>query len=182
MERQLELAFREEIVSDNLSTAATHNVAYEILNNPSAYASRKRVSLVYEGSLADRLCITSVQAAKELFGKYWSDNPGNDQERFVVACLDTKKRLQSVVVITVGTLDASLVHPREVFKPAILEGAASIILSHNHPSGDATPSAEDRKVTARLKAAGELLGIDVLDHIVHGDGTGVMRSLHEAED
>ena len=70
--------------------------------------------------------------------------------------------------ITVGTLDASLVHPREVFRSAIKDAASSIILAHNHPSGDATPSREDRAVTDRLTDAGKLIGIDVLDHIVMG--------------
>lgn len=65
-----------------------------------------------------------------------------------------------------GTLDASLVHPREVFKPAIRDSASSIILVHNHPSGDPTPSREDHAVTDRLTSSGELLGIDVLDHII----------------
>ena len=100
----------------------------------------------------------------------------------MVACLDTKKRVQSVVVIKIGTLDASLVHPREVFKPAILEGASCVILPHNHPSGDVTPSREDREVTARLKAAGKILGIDVIDHIIHGDGTSDLCSMSESEE
>jgi DNA repair protein RadC len=137
---------------------------------------------VYEGSLNDRPCITSPSAAKRFFGEYWRDNPGNDQEQFVVACLDTKNRVQSVIVITIGTLDASLVHPREVFKPAILEGSSSIILSHNHPSGDSTPSREDHKVTERLTEAGKLIGIEVLDHIIHGDGSNDLWSLREAKE
>jgi DNA repair protein RadC len=84
-----------------------------------------------------------------------------------------------IVSITVGTLDASLVHPREVFKPAILEGSASIILSHNHPSGNPTPSPQDIAVTDRLTEAGKLIGINVLDHIVYGDGTGDAISIRE---
>jgi len=182
VDRQFELPFREEIVSESVSVAETRKVVHELLSNASAYASRKSVSLVYEGPLNDRPCITDVGTAKKFFREYWLDNPGNDQERFVVACLDTKKRVQSVVLITIGTLDASLVHPREVFKPAILEGSSSIILSHNHPSGDSTPSREDREVTTRLKAAGKILGIDVVDHIIHGDGTNDIRSLGETED
>ena len=106
--------------------------------------------------------------------------PGNDQERFVTACLNTKHHVQCVVEITKGTLDASLVHPREVFKPAIIQGSSAIILSHNHPSGDAEPSKEDRAVTDRLTEVGTILGITVLDHIIHGDGTGDVRSLRES--
>jgi DNA repair protein RadC len=69
-------------------------------------------------------------------------------------------------MISQGTLTASLVHPREVFRPALRDAAAALVLVHNHPSGDPTPSAEDREVTARLASAGEILGIRVLDHIV----------------
>ena len=98
--------------------------ASELLSDEAKYWSVKRISLVIEGSLQERPCITSTQQAKDFFANYWKDNPGNDQERFVVACLDTKHRVQSVVVVTVGTLDASLVHPREVFKPAIIEGSS----------------------------------------------------------
>lgn len=144
-----------------------------------SYGSVKRVFLVYEGSLQDRPCISSTEDAKRLFKNYWGLHPANDQEQFVVACLDTKHRVQSIVRITVGTLDASLVHPREVFKPAIIEGSAAILLSHNHPSGNATPSREDIQVTDRLTEAGKLIGISVLDHIIHGDGTGEMRSIRE---
>ncbi len=143
------------------------------------YGSVKRVFLVYEGSLQDRPCITSTEEAKRLFKDYWRLHPANDQEQFVVACLDTKHRFSAFVRITVGTLDASLVHPREVFKPAIIEGSASILLSHNHPSGNPTPSREDIQVTDRLAEAGKLIGISVLDHIIYGDGTGEVRSIRE---
>ena len=124
--------------------------------------------------------LTSTEESKAFFRNYWKDNPAHDQEKFVVACLDTKNRVQCVVVVTIGTLDASLVHPREVFKPAIIEGASAVVLSHNHPSGDTTPSREDHTVTDRLTEAGKLLGITVLDHIIHGDGTGHVCSIREA--
>ena len=75
------------------------------------YGSVKRVFLVYEGSLQDRPCITSTEEAKRLFKNYWKLHPANDQEQFVVACLDTKHRVQCIVRVTVGTLDASLVQP-----------------------------------------------------------------------
>lgn len=143
------------------------------------YASVKRVSLVYEGSLNERPCIGGSSDAISFFKRYWQLAPANDQEKFVVACLDTKNRVQCVVVVTIGTLDASLVHPREVFKPAFLEGSSSVILSHNHPSGNTTPSREDIAVTDRLTEAGKLLGIDVLDHIIYGDGTEDAISIRE---
>jgi DNA repair protein RadC len=182
MDRQLEFSFRAETVSEEVAASQVRDAVTELLSSPSAYASRKRVSLVYVGSLQDRPRIGGPQDAKTFFAKYWLDNPGYDQERFVVACLDTKNRVQSVVEITTGTLDASLVHPREVFKPAIIEGSSSIILSHNHPSGDSTPSREDHKVTERLTEAGKLIGIEVLDHIIHGDGSNDLWSLREAKE
>ena len=90
------------------------------------------------------------------------------QEEFHIVTLNTKNRIIDSHLITVGTLDASLVHPREVFRPAIKDSSSSILLAHNHPSGDPTPSREDRQVTDRLTESGKLLGIDVLDHIVLG--------------
>ena len=91
-------------------------------------------------------------------------------EEFHVAILDAQHHLERDVLVTRGILDSSLVHPREVFREAIAERAASIILVHNHPSGDPTPSAEDRVVTSQLVAAGTLLGIPVRDHVVIGRG------------
>ena len=90
------------------------------------------------------------------------------QEEFHVVTLDTKNKVIDTHQVTVGTLDASLVHPREVFRVAIKDAASSVILVHNHPSGDPTPSREDHQVTDRLTESGKLLGIDVLDHIVLG--------------
>jgi DNA repair protein RadC len=87
-------------------------------------------------------------------------------ERFLVLLLDGRHRVLGEVTVSQGTLTASLVHPREVFGPAIRRSAAAIVLVHNHPSGDPTPSAEDRSVTLRLRQAGELLGIRVVDHVV----------------
>lgn len=119
--------------------------------------------------------ITSTQAAKEWALSSLSSyfNERLDQEEFLIAILDTKLQVRKVVRITRGTLDASLVHPREVFRPAIAECASAILLLHNHPSGDPTPSRQDREVTDRLKAAGEILGINVIDHIVVGEGKAI---------
>ena len=94
---------------------------------------------------------------------------GLDREQFLVACLDAKHAIIGVNVVSIGSLTLSIVHPREVFKPAILLNSAAIICSHNHPSGDPAPSAEDRVLTARLRQAGDLIGITVLDHLILGD-------------
>ncbi|REJ19002.1 MAG: hypothetical protein C6W59_04625 [Paenibacillaceae bacterium] len=92
------------------------------------------------------------------------------KEHFVCLFLNTKNQVLARETLSVGTLNASLVHPREVFRAAIKRGSASIICLHNHPSGDPTPSPEDIALTRRLQEAGALIGIDVLDHIVIGDG------------
>ena len=91
-------------------------------------------------------------------------------EEFHVLLLSTQNEVIRDLLVTRGTLDASLVHPREVFRSAISHAAASVILIHNHPSGDPTPSAEDRAVTRQMIAAGEVVGIEVLDHVVVGEG------------
>ena len=91
------------------------------------------------------------------------------QEVFVIISLNTKNKVIRRHLISLGTVNSSLVHPRECFRPLILDGAAAVILAHNHPSGDPSPSAEDIKVTKQLIGAGEVMGIKVLDHVIIGD-------------
>jgi DNA repair protein RadC len=111
--------------------------------------------------------ITSTRAAIDYCAAQFA-YLANDatQEEFHILTLDTKHKPLQTHRITVGTLDASLVHPREVFRPAIRDAASAVLLVHNHPSGDPTPSREDHAVTKRLTQAGEIIGINVLDHIV----------------
>ena len=111
--------------------------------------------------------VAACEWAKNCLGEYFADKL--DQEEFLIATLDTQHRVRRVVRITRGTLDASLVHPREVFRAAIADAAASILLIHNHPSGDPTPSRQDYAVTETLRKVGEIVGIKVLDHIVVGN-------------
>lgn len=92
------------------------------------------------------------------------------QEEFRILLLNTQHAVLRELLVTRGILDASVVHAREVFRPAIVESAAAIILVHNHPSGDPVPSPEDREITRQLAEAGRLLGIPVVDHVVVGDG------------
>jgi DNA repair protein RadC len=92
------------------------------------------------------------------------------EERFGVLLLDTKHRVVRVVMLAQGTLNASLVHPREVFRAAAEHSAAAVVLFHNHPSGDPSPSVDDLQLTRRLVEAGELMGIAVIDHVVLGEG------------
>lgn len=97
-----------------------------------------------------------------------ADMAGLDKEHFIILILNTKNRILSKELISIGSLNSAIVHPREVFKPAVIKGAAAIICVHNHPSGDPTPSPEDISLTERLIRAGEIMGIDVLDHIIIG--------------
>lgn len=92
------------------------------------------------------------------------------REAFVVVLLNARHRVIALHVVSVGSLNTTSVHPREVFRPAIAAGAHSIVLAHHHPSGDPSPSPEDRRVTDRLTEVGELVGIAVLDHVVLGAG------------
>lgn len=92
------------------------------------------------------------------------------RESFYSILLDGRNRVMAKVRVSEGSLGASIVHPREAFRPAVREAAAAVIFVHNHPSGDPTPSAEDRRITERLRRAGEVMGIPVLDHVVVGRG------------
>ena len=93
-----------------------------------------------------------------------------DREHFVALFVNARNQIIGINTVSVGTLSASLVHPREIYKPAILISAAAVIIGHNHPSGDQQPSAEDKATTRRLVQAGQLLGIPILDHIIIGEG------------
>jgi len=93
------------------------------------------------------------------------------QEEFHALLLNSRHRVIREILVTRGLLDSALIHPREVFRPAVGEGAAGIILVHNHPSGDPSPSKEDGNITNRIKEAGETLGIKLLDHIIVGKGS-----------
>lgn len=95
---------------------------------------------------------------------------GSDREHFWALALNTKNQLLRTIEVSVGSLNASIVHPRELFKEAVKVSAASVVVVHNHPSGDPTPSGADIQLTRRLVKAGDVLGIEVLDHVVIGDG------------
>ncbi len=95
----------------------------------------------------------------------------SDREHFVAVLLTTKNQVIDVVTVSVGSLSASIVHPREVLKPAIQTSAAALVVAHNHPTGVPTPSPEDVEFTRRLAQCGELMGIRLLDHVIVGDGT-----------
>src|SRR5216683_2579258 len=132
------------------------------------YAPVYRISLVRDGRLPYEATLRQssdvAQFVRPLF-------EGLDREQFVVVLLNTKHRPIGVNVVSIGSLSSALVHPREVFKPAIVGCAAAIVAAHNHPSGDATPSPEDIEITRRLRQVGELIGIRILDHVILGAET-----------
>lgn len=125
-----------------------------------------------ENSSSETTKIT-VKSPEDVIKTARSHLKGKKKEHFLVLCLDTRNHLIKTNTISIGSLDCSIVHPREVFKDAISSSAASVIFIHNHPSGDPTPSEDDIKMTKRLIEAGEIIGIEVLDHIIICDSDHV---------
>jgi len=107
---------------------------------------------------------------RQVFDYFHHEFRDSRKEYFLTLLLDGKNRIIRRVQISEGSLNQSIVHPREVFSPAVKESAAAVILVHNHPTGDPAPSSEDIAITRRLREAGEIMGIKVLDHIIVGDG------------
>ena len=108
--------------------------------------------------------------SRAIFDAFHMEMRDTKKEVFRVLLLDSKNHFIKAVPVSEGSLSSSVVHPREAFNPAIRESASAVVFIHNHPSGDPTPSKEDIRVTARLKEAGDLTGIRVLDHIIFGEG------------
>ena len=126
-----------------------------------------RIEMVKEKTVRYKEPITTGTRAAEVLKTVIGNT---DRETAVVLCLDTKNKINAVNIVSIGTVRATLTHPREVFKAAILSNATGIIFAHNHPSGDTTPSEEDEAMLKRLIAAGDILGIPVLDSVILGDG------------
>ncbi|MFY1113357.1 MAG: RadC family protein [Methanosarcinaceae archaeon] len=137
-------------------------------------AKASQISAVFE--LARRLETfveepkRKVRSPKDVYTLMYPKMREQKKERFITLYLDTKNQILKEETVSIGSLNASIVHPREVFKSALMESSASVIMIHNHPSGDPSPSREDIMVTEKLVEGGKLLGIDVLDHIIIGDG------------
>ncbi|MEK8204159.1 JAB domain-containing protein [Paenibacillus sp. FSL L8-0696] len=126
---------------------------------------REKTSLLYSNRV-----IRSPLDAADLFRQFIGDC---DRESFCILCLNTKNEPTAIHQVSCGSLNASIVHPRETFKLAILANSASIIACHNHPSGQPEPSLEDVEITERLRDSGCLLGVDLLDHVILGDNSFV---------
>ncbi len=132
------------------------------------------LTVVRDGSAPDPRILSSPSAVVDLMRDLM---PDDDREHMWALYLNAQNHLLEVYPVSTGTLTASLVHPREVFKPALLRGAASVIVVHNHPSGDPTPSKEDLHLTRQLAKAAELLDLRLHDHVIIGNGTGRWVSL-----
>lgn len=118
-----------------------------------------------------------ISGPKDVYNALFTKMRGLSKEKVIVLILDTKNKVIKEELVSLGTLDASIVHPRDVFRPAIECNASSIIIAHNHPSGDPAPSREDIIITEKLLEGGKLLGINLLDHIIIGEHT--YRSLKD---
>jgi DNA repair protein RadC len=126
---------------------------------------RVKTKLVIEGQKEYRPLSLSCSGAVYNAFKNLAES---DREKFYAVHLDAKNKVIGVDMVSQGSIDSSLVHPREVFKPAILNSAASVIFVHSHPTGDPEPSVSDKEITKQLEMAGEIMGIDVLDHVIIG--------------
>jgi len=111
-----------------------------------------------------------INSPEDVYRRIYPRMREQKKEMFIELCLDTKNQIIKEETISIGSLNANIVHPREVFKMALAESAAHIIVVHNHPSGDPTPSREDIEITKKLAETGKIMGIDVLDHVIIGDG------------
>ena len=171
----LELA--DQILIQHQGVAGLRDLTVDELMQQKGIGSAKAASIaaavelgkrVWAGSMDYRQVINNSADAAELLIKKMR---GLDRENFQVMLLNQKKALLGIETVSVGTLNGSMVHPREVFKSAIRRSASTVILAHNHPSGICEPSEQDLLVTQRLKEAGQMIGIDVIDHIIIGEDT-----------
>lgn len=122
----------------------------------------------------------SLMSANDVHIKTLSLITDFNKEHFIVHGLNTKNKIIYSEIISIGTLNASIIHAREIFKKAIINSCNSIIIAHNHPSGDTEPSSEDREITKMLKKSGEILGISILDHVI--SGANIYYSFKEHEE
>ena len=131
------------------------------------YIPRCQVRLVRDGTItSDRKKIRTPEDAYQILKRYFEDLPN---EHFVALLLNTKNHVIAFSPVSTGSLNASVVHPRELFQRAILGNCAAVIMSHNHPSGDPTPSPEDIELSRKLCEAGKIIDIPIVDHIIVGD-------------
>jgi DNA repair protein RadC len=158
----------------NLKQLSTINIAQ--LMNIHGIKESKAAQIVACFEIARRLesfneeVKPKVNSPEDVYRRIYPRMREQKKENFIELCLDTKNQIIREEIISIGSLNANVVHPREVFKTALAVSAAHIIVAHNHPSGDPTPSREDIEVTKKLIEAGKIIGVDVLDHVIIGDG------------
>ncbi|WP_332236837.1 JAB domain-containing protein [Sporolactobacillus sp. KGMB 08714] len=149
-----------------------NNYTQKSFVNLQTVKSSKRVSVISLRVVKEKSILYSNRFIRSPEDSYQCIKPFlecRDREYFIVVSLDTKNQPMSVNICHIGNLNFSIVHPREVFKAAILSNSCSIIVAHNHPSGIVEPSQEDKEITKRLVSAGNIIGIEVLDHIIISD-------------
>ncbi len=164
-----------EVISENGDLFGLHNVSVHDLVKVHGIGEAKACIILAAVEFGKRLGRVRnvgkpvISSPADVDGLLRGRIANQDRENFVAVLLNTKNEVIESPTISVGTLSSSLVHPREVFKPAIRASAASVVLSHNHPSGKVEPSREDKEVTKRLVEAAEIIGIEVLDHVIIGE-------------
>jgi len=152
------------------------NATPESLNKYHGISNAKAATLLAAVELGKRISTTKAEdtfkitSPQDVSALVMEDMRYYKKEYFKIILLDTKNKVIDIMTISIGSLNSSIVHPREVFLEAVKKSSASIVLLHNHPSGEVQPSREDINITQRLIKAGEIMGIKVLDHIIIGDG------------
>lgn len=170
-----------EVISDHGDLFGLHNISVHDLVKIHGVGEAKACIILAAVEFGKRLGRVRnpgrpvISSPADVDGLLRGRIANRDRENFVAVLLNTKNEVLEISTISIGTLSNSLVHPREVFKPAVRASAASVVLAHNHPSGKVEPSREDREITGRLVDAAEILGIEVLDHVIVGDGYFSMK-------
>ncbi|MEW6188921.1 MAG: DNA repair protein RadC [Actinomycetota bacterium] len=173
---QTALQLSQRILSEFESLGNLSGASLEELSKIDGVGLAKAAKVLASLELGRRLVLalpfkrTVISAPEDVVDLLMPEMRYLDKEHFKALILNTKNEILRIVEISVGSLNSSIVHPRELFKTAIKHSGSALIVVHNHPSGDASPSSEDIALTKRLVKAGEILGIDVLDHIILGDG------------
>ena len=167
-------AYVDPSTSGGISPPGGRAVPKRVPAKSKRYVRHVSYTLVREHESATRDKLDTPEAAATLARRVI---PDDGREHFVAFFLDSQNRLNAVHHVSIGSLSASIVHPREVLGPAIREGAAHLILAHNHPSGDPTPSRENVALTRQLAEGAKLLGLKVHDHVIIGSGTDSFVSL-----
>jgi DNA repair protein RadC len=181
----LAITLRESCTSEVIDELSQHFSLKELteatmseLSEVKGMGKRKATALLASIELAKRLSIPAsdvkiIHSPQDVASLLMTEMRYLDREVFRILLLNTKNHVLSNCLVSIGSVNSSLVHPREVFKPAIKNSASAVILCHNHPSGDCTESAEDISITKRLTEAGKIIGIQILDHVIIGDGVFV---------